>query len=63
MKRLGDYIFAAISIYVGVQIIHSPVYYSPVRARIIDLTGFNIPLGLGFVIIGIIYIWPKSKKK
>ena len=62
MNRLGDYIIAAILIYLGVQIIHSPVYYSPVRARIIDLTGFNVPLGLGFVIIGIIFLWPRSKK-
>jgi hypothetical protein len=62
MKRIGDYFTAAILIILGLQCIFHPVYYSPFRARYIDLTGFNVPLGLGFVIIGIVFLWPKSKK-
>ncbi len=63
METLGKYFAAASLIFLGIQIIYHPVYYSPVRGVYIDLTGFNIPLGLVLIVIGIIILWPRSSKK
>lgn len=63
MEKLGWYLAAVSAIVLGIQIILHPVYYAPFRARYIDLTGFNIPLGLGFIIIGIVILLPRRKKK
>ncbi len=62
MDTIGKYLAAISVIFLGLEIIFHPVYFSPVRARYIDLTGFNVPLGLGFIITGIIILWPRSKK-
>jgi hypothetical protein len=61
-RRVGDYITAALLILLGCLDIYQPVYYSKMYARYIDLTGVNIPLGLGFIIIGIVLLWRKNRK-
>lgn len=63
MDTIGKYLAALSIIFLGGEIIFHPVYFSPVRARYIDLTGFNIPLGLGFIIIGVVILLPRRKKK
>jgi hypothetical protein len=58
----GAYVASILMIFLGIMIIFKPVFYSRMYARYIDLSGFNIPLGVAFVIVGVIIIWPRKPK-
>ena len=47
----------------GVGICFDPVFYDSRHGVIIDLTGFNIPVGLLSIIIGVSLIWTTFRKK
>ena len=54
-------------IILGTKTIWNPVYYNKRLDRIIDVSGFNIPLGCGLILFGIIFMYfqvtPKKKKE
>lgn len=61
MKRqMGDFITAILVIIAGCLFLDKPVYYSALYARYIDLTGVNVVLGIGLIVVGILIGWPRK---
>ena len=46
----------------GAGICFDPVFYDSRHGVIIDLTGFNIPVGLSTIVVGGFLIWSILKK-
>ncbi len=51
-----------VAFYFGVNIIIEPIWYSTKYMHQIDVSGFNIPLGLGFMLFGAIFLWSEYKR-
>jgi len=47
----------------GAGICFDPVFYDSRHGVVIDLTGFNIPIGLFTILMGGLLIWSTFKKK
>ncbi len=60
MERLSDLIIAVLVIIAGGLFLDKPVFYSALYARYIDLTGVNIVLGIGLIVVGILIGWPRK---
>lgn len=53
-------------IVLGAKVIWNPVFYNKRLDRIVDLSGFNILLGCGLILFGIIFMYfqvTQKKKK
>ena len=46
----------------GAGICFDPVFYDSRHGVTIDLTGFNVPIGLFTIVVGILLIWSIFKK-
>ncbi len=57
MNRIGGIIAGAMLVLLGFIIIRKPILYEPVVGAPYDLTGFNIPFGIAWIIVGGILIW------
>jgi uncharacterized membrane protein len=52
-----------ILIYLGIEILFDPRVYNPVYTYNFDFTGYNIPLGIFMIVVGIAFIWTTVKGK
>lgn len=50
-------------IYLGVGLIQSPFIERRVTGYVIDTRGYNVPLGIGSIIFGIVFIYFTIKAK
>ena len=63
INMIFNHLFGAICVILGVKIIWKPVFYNEQWGQLIDFTGFNVPLGCGFIIFGIIFIYSQVTQK
>ena len=47
----------------GALIIYNPVFYDRIYDYYFDLRGYNIPLGIAMIILGVAFIWTEIKNK
>jgi hypothetical protein len=57
LNMIFNLLFGAICVILGVKIIWKPVYYNKRLERVIDVSGYNIPLGCVMIIFGILFIY------
>ncbi len=48
---------------IGIMTIIHPKFYSYRYERYIDFTGYNIPLGVFMIVVGVLFIWTSFRKK
>ena len=61
--RLQILAFGGVAITMGMDIIENPVLYHWSKyVRPVDLTGFNVPLGIAWIIFGCWIIWTGMTK-
>ena len=48
--------------YFGIKVILEPIWYSSKYLHKIDVSGFHWPLGLGFILFGIILLYIEYKR-
>ena len=63
MDRLGYIFLGLLLIYLGFEITLDPKVYNPIYDYHFDFTGYNIPLGIAMIILGVAFIWTEVKKK
>ena len=51
-----------VMISVGILICIDPIHYSHKFNRTFDFTGFNIPLGLAHIALGLGFVWSTFRK-
>jgi len=49
-------------ILLGIKIVFRPVFYDYIFETYFDLRGYNIPLGIAMIIIGVAFVWTEVKK-
>ncbi len=59
---MSDIILGIILILAGVKIMFHP-RFSDISGLNFDLTGYNMPLGIAMILIGMGFIWFSCKKK
>ena len=57
LDKITKLVLAIGCIILGTKVIWNPVYYNKRLGHIIDVSGFNLPLGCGLIIFGIILIY------
>jgi hypothetical protein len=50
-------LFGTVCIILGIKVIWKPVFFNKQWGQMIDVSGFNIPLGCGLIIFGILFIY------
>ncbi len=63
MNTIGIIVFGLLLIYFGIEISIDPKVYSPIYDFQFDFTGYNIPLGIAMIVLGVAFIWTEVKKK
>ena len=63
MDKIGPMLLGIALILDWVADFFIPVYYSTKYSKTIDNTGFNIPLGLFKIAVGIGFLWVSFRKK
>ena len=61
-KLLGAILMGVILIFLGIKIIIHPRFYD-FKGEYFNLTGYNVPLGLFMVVLGILFIWTELRRK
>jgi predicted phage tail protein len=56
-------LFGVTCILLGAKVIRNPVFYNKQWGQLIDVSGFNIPLGCAFILFGIIFIYLELSSK
>ncbi|MDA8326795.1 MAG: hypothetical protein M0033_11335 [Nitrospiraceae bacterium] len=63
MNRLLNIAVGASLIIFGIIIMIHPRFYDSAYETYFDFTGYNIPLGLFMVVLGILFIWTELRRK
>lgn len=63
MDKMGAILAGGVSVALGIKIILHPKWYSSVKAHQFDFTGYNIPFGIAWIIIGLVIIWIGAIKR
>jgi hypothetical protein len=62
-SRFEFFLLGIASVFFGIMILIQPRLYDHLYRRYFDLSSYNIPLGAGFIAIGIVFIWTMLRKK
>lgn len=60
---MGSFIAGIALLMLGIRILYDPHIYNYVYRYELDLTGFNIPLGIAIIAGGILFLWSTFKGK
>lgn len=63
MEKVGGVFLGLVLIILGAMLIIQPVFYDRLMEYTFDLRGYNIPLGIFMVILGIGFIWTSVRGK
>jgi flagellar basal body-associated protein FliL len=63
MNRIINILFGVLLVIFGLGIVIQPRWYSTKYEYYIDVTGYSLPLGIAFMIIGIAFIYAELKQK
>ena len=63
MDRIIFVLIGFIMVILGLGILFEPRFYSFRYNYHFDLTGYNIPLGIFIIVVGILFIWRTLKKE
>jgi hypothetical protein len=63
MNRIGFTLLGLLSILLGGAIVLDPTVHNPILEYTIDFTGYNIPLGIFIILVGIGFIWTSLRRR
>lgn len=63
MNRIGPILFGLLVIILGTAITLDPTVYNPILEYSFDFAGYNIPLGIFMIIIGLGFVWTSFRGK
>jgi hypothetical protein len=63
MEGKGFVLLGGLLVFLGIKIIRDPKLYSAIYQYTIDFTGYNIPLGIFIILVGIGFIWTSVSGK
>lgn len=63
MDKIGPTLAGIALILFGISVILNPTSYGPIYRYLVDYTGYNIPLGVFIIGVGVLLLWTTLKKK
>ena len=63
MERIMFILLGGSLFILGFAIVVNPRFYDFIYNYYFDFTGYNIPLGIFIIVVGILFIWTSLKKR
>lgn len=62
-EKIGSFLLAVGCIILGAKIIKTSVFYNYRLRQVINVTGFNIPLGCALILFGAVLIYLQIRRR
>ncbi len=63
MDKIGPTLAGIALIFLGIGVTLNPKSYGPIYRYLVDYTGYNIPLGIFVIGVGMLLLWTTFRKK